>query len=648
MNASSRVGIVVVDFGSANLISANFGTIDTVALDACVVVVDNFRSTAGSDHIADVCRANGWTLVSSGRNLGFGVGMNRGVEVALGYGCQAVILVNPDVTVSTNTCLELARQVLADPDVLVSPTIVRPDGSSWFSGSSLDPRTGTLSATRGGVEAVGQPWLTGACLALHRSLWSRLGGFDASYFLYWEDIDLSRRVVESGGRLVVRDDLFAVHDVGGTQRTAGTRRKSSRYYFYNCRNRLLFAARHLDRRGILRWLAATPQQSWLILMRGGRRQLLAAPVGALAAVGGSLAGVGIALLALIRGHPGPVSARRPIVMVSYTAANRDPLTSQLFAALAEHADMRHFSWTRALLARYDVLNVHWPDHLTKRHGWASTAFRRSLYLGMLVRLRWGRPVLVRTVHNLAPHEGRRGLEAALLRLTDRWTTAYITMQPGSPLPSAAPGTWIPQGHYRDLYADLPHPDPIPGRLLFFGIVRQYKGVPALIDAFRATEDPDLTLRIVGRVFDVELGRVVRQLSEPDRRVELAMDWVSHEALAEEIGHSELVVLPYLEMHNSGTVVVALSLDRPVLVPRDPATLALSDEVGPGWVFTYDAPLTALILTDTLRRLRELHRDADAPVESRPDLSARDWTSVADRYATTYQKAIDGRLALRHS
>ena len=60
----------------------------------------------------------------------------------------------------------------------------------------------------------------------------------------------------------------------------------------------------------------------------------------------------------------------------------------------------------------------------------------------------------------------------------------------------------------------------------------------------------------------------------------------------EVSESELVVLPYHQMHNSGSVLAALSLDRSVLVPDSEFNRSLAEEVGPGWVVTYDGDLTA--------------------------------------------------------
>jgi beta-1,4-mannosyltransferase len=328
-----------------------------------------------------------------------------------------------------------------------------------------------------------------------------------------------------------------------------------------------------------------------------------------------------------------VRADGPVVMQSFSSATQEPFNTLLFEALSSHVPVRHFSWRGAMLGRYDVLHLHWPEHLTERRGALRTAARRMGYLLLLIRIRLGHAVLVRTVHNIAPHEARRGTERALVRLTNRWTDAFIKMQPDTPVPSPAPSVLILQGHYRELYADVAIPDTTPGVLLFFGNLRSYKGIPALLEAFHATTDDGLQLRLAGRAFDPRLGEAVEQACREDARISAALGWVSHAQLASEIGHAELVVLPFVEMHNSGTVLVALSLDRPVMIPRNTRTLALSAEVGCGWVHTYEPPLSAPAITAALDDLRS------APPTARPDLSGRDWKAIAAAHVAAYEQAL---------
>jgi N-acetylglucosaminyl-diphospho-decaprenol L-rhamnosyltransferase len=287
-----EIGIVVVNFGSHALIEQNLGGLDLTALGAQVVVVDNFRSVADSQAMVAVAEGRpGWTLRAMTGNLGFGSAVNAGVELAQRQGCDAFLIVNPDLAVTAEVLAEMAAAVRADPKAMISPRVVRPNGGVWFEGGFIDLDQARSRSVPGPAGERTPAWLSGACLGVHRDLWATVGGFDDDYFLYWEDIDLSYRVLAAGGRLAVRTDLLAVHDVGGTQHGSDQRAKSPVYYYYNCRNRLLFAAKHLNRRDRWRWALRTPVDARRVLLRGGRRQLLSPQRSLWPVVHGALVGL---------------------------------------------------------------------------------------------------------------------------------------------------------------------------------------------------------------------------------------------------------------------------------------------------------------------------------------------------------------------
>ena len=67
------------------------------------------------------------------------------------------------------------------------------------------------------------------------------------------------------------------------------------------------------------------------------------------------------------------------------------------------------------------------------------------------------------------------------------------------------------------------------------------------------------------------------------------------------GEAQLVVLPYRQMLNSGALLLALSLARPVLAPWSGANAAIAEEVGEGWLTLYRGELDAATLAAALRR-----------------------------------------------
>jgi GT2 family glycosyltransferase len=300
----SPIGIVVVNFAAADLLRETLAPLGRAHAE--IVVVDNFSNNTERDKITALAAEQGWQLVAMADNRGFGPGVNAGVTRAQELGCHCYLLLNPDVASTPEVVEQLRLASIASPLALISPRLIDCDGTVSFVGASLDLMTGRTSraerASQGRPRCVS--WITATCLAVHQELWQRTGGMAEDYFMYWEDVDFSLRSVKVGGTLLVRDDLTVMHDQGGTQGPRRGRAKSSLYYFYNARNRMLFATRHFGRRGLWSWWWRTPKISWEILLRGGRRQLLHSPRLALATARGACAGMVIGAKALVRSPAG--------------------------------------------------------------------------------------------------------------------------------------------------------------------------------------------------------------------------------------------------------------------------------------------------------------------------------------------------------
>ena len=274
----SATAVVVVNFGSYELLLQNLGPVSDELPEVTVVVVDNFTDEHEQLRVAELCDRRGWRAVLLSRNTGFGEGVNAGVEDALEQGATSVLVLNPDASIRRESVERLALGVAHDPDAMIAPEIRRSNGRLWFGGSDVYLDDGRMGNPRQRAEKPSRryrEWISGACFMMSADLWRRTGGFDPDYFLYWEDVDLSARVVDAGGRLVVDSEASAVHDSESTHTdaTAG-RAKSETYYYYNIRNRLVYGAKHLGDDDLGRWLRATPRVAYEILLQGGRRQFL--------------------------------------------------------------------------------------------------------------------------------------------------------------------------------------------------------------------------------------------------------------------------------------------------------------------------------------------------------------------------------------
>lgn len=331
-------------------------------------------------------------------------------------------------------------------------------------------------------------------------------------------------------------------------------------------------------------------------------------------------------LAVLSSAPPPRPTTNPYIVM---------LREQLRAAGVEVVD---FGWRAALFGRYDVVHLHWPETLPEgRNRWRALV-RETLTCALIVRIAVMRVPVVRTVHNVHLPDGLSRRVVAMLRALDALTTLRIRLNPSTQTPPGAAVETILLGHFRDWFAGYPRREIVPGRIGYFGLVRRYKGVETLIDAFRAAKRrrDGLSLAIAGKPSTERLAASLTERAGGDPDIELDLRFISDAELVALATSCELLVMPYRFMHNSSGALTALSLDRPVLVPDNEVNRQLSDEVGPGWVYRYPGTVRDTDLLDAVTAIRT------APAAAPPDLSARDWDRVGKAHEAAYRRAIDLR------
>ncbi|WP_144680869.1 glycosyltransferase [Cellulosimicrobium sp. TH-20] len=312
----------------------------------------------------------------------------------------------------------------------------------------------------------------------------------------------------------------------------------------------------------------------------------------------------------------------------------NPYNVMLCNGLQEASGVRleFFSWPRAILGRFDVFHVHWPELLVGGHRRSGRAVRQALTALFALRLAVTRRPVVRTVHNLHPPEGLSRSQRALLRALDRLTTLRILINETTPVPDGQATALVLHGDYRPWFRRFPSGEREPGQIAYFGSIRRYKSVDRLLAAFRESDDPRLRLVVAGKPSTPELAASTSSLAGNDPRIELALRFVPDDELVSLVSSSSLVCLPYRHMHNSGSVLAALSLGRPVLVPANDANRRLAEEVGEDWVILFEDELTGRDLEDAVAR-------ADAlPSGALPDLSLRGWDVGIAGHVEAYRRA----------
>lgn len=314
----------------------------------------------------------------------------------------------------------------------------------------------------------------------------------------------------------------------------------------------------------------------------------------------------------------------------------NPFASLLVDAVSGETDSSYFSWRAAFLQRWDVVHFQWPEKFFVGGSGAVAAAKRWRFRVWMQLLRWRRTGIVWTIHNLATHEDPGAGAARELSRLARSVDRYVVLNPAVDIPLSAPADIIPHGNYRSLIPDEVRAERRGKRVLYFGFIREYKNVPALVRAFAASglDGMGFDLRVLGRPHTAELSHAVESaIVESAGGVSARLEAVTDRELYKEIADSSIVILPYADLYNSGVLIMALSMERPVIVPRTPATEYYREQFGSEWVFLYESPLEAGSLS------KVVHRAIDESGDEPLDLSMLDWSALAASYVDTYRRAL---------
>ena len=348
-----------------------------------------------------------------------------------------------------------------------------------------------------------------------------------------------------------------------------------------------------------------------------------------------------------------------IRVVMMNMEGRNPFVRLLVGGLGPGYSVSGFK-ARRRLRDADIFHVHWPENLfrpSKPTGllWTALVWWRFFAAIDLVR-RHG--ALVWTVHNLERHEslspGWRSLQKWLLPRFYARVDVAVAMsaaqlpQLRSTFPDIRADRWrvVAHPHYRGVYRGVRPPAeirelfevPEAARLaVLFGNLRPYKRVPDVVRAFRQAAVAGEVLVVAGPIRDRALRREIEAAAAGSDAVRLRFGPLSDDDLASLLRAADIALYNFSRVLNSGSILAALSLDCPVLAPRNPGFEELARVVGdPGWIDLFDGPLTPQRLRASLDRL-DRHRPAGSP-----DLDAHSVAAVGEAYRRIYAEAIELR------
>ncbi len=257
------VSIVIVSFNTKELLARCLSSVPAAIGPRTyeIIVVDN-----GSADGTQALMAKDFPelpFIQNSENVGFGRANNIGVEVSR---ASLVLFLNSDCelgpgalsmmveVLEKDSCIGVLSCRLLNPDGSLQPSVHRSCPSPWMSlgdlfgisslrfalyrRPALHPwllRT-TIRLHR---QARDVAWCGGACALVRRKAFEAVNGFDEAFFMYYEDIDLCKRIGEAGYRLRYLPEPFAIHHWGKS-----ASREPSRMLYEGYRSRILYFEKH--------------------------------------------------------------------------------------------------------------------------------------------------------------------------------------------------------------------------------------------------------------------------------------------------------------------------------------------------------------------------------------------------------------------
>lgn len=148
-------------------------------------------------------------------------------------------------------------------------------------------------------------------------------------------------------------------------------------------------------------------------------------------------------------------------------------------------------------------------------------------------------------------------------------------------------------------------------LLFFGLIRPYKGLDILLEALRQLNDAGIHLTVAGEPWgDIE---ALRQQLASLSNVEQHLEYVSDEAAADYFARADVVVAPYRSATGSGVVAVAYHYGKPVIASSVGGLKDVVTEGQTGWLVPPEDPvaLAAAIASVTREQAAALRSNVEA-------------------------------------
>ena len=273
--------VVVVSFNTREILYASLSRLaeQVAALPAHVIVVDNASADGSAAMVAE--HFPQFQLICSGANLGFAAANNLGFLLSRG---EYLVLLNPDAILGEGALRKAFERMELAPMVgMAGGRLQNESGETQPSGRkfpSLFNEFLTLSGLAARAphsrlfgrfdrtwadpgDAARVDWVSGAFTIIRREALLAVGTFDERFFLYYEEVDLCRRMAEAGYEVWYWPEIVVTHIGGASAKTLASEdfsESGAQLTLWRMRSELLYFRKYHGARGA--WLLAQLDIGW--------------------------------------------------------------------------------------------------------------------------------------------------------------------------------------------------------------------------------------------------------------------------------------------------------------------------------------------------------------------------------------------------
>jgi beta-1,4-mannosyltransferase len=274
-----------------------------------------------------------------------------------------------------------------------------------------------------------------------------------------------------------------------------------------------------------------------------------------------------------------------------------------------HIRVSLFPILRAVLqnGKPDIIHLHWTGVFLAGRNRIIRLLRSILFLFELFTLKILGIKLVWTVHNLIDHEKTdpviekyvnriccTGLYNKIIVLS--FYSVEAVMQ-AYQLPNRLLSkiSIVPHGHYINSYRNTISKDQARAKLgidnedvvfLYLGQIKPYKGVFQLVEEFKKISNPRVFLLVAGKPKPELLKNELENACRGNKKIRTCLEFIPDDEIQLYMNAADIVALPFQDILNSGSVVLAMSFGKAVICPNIGSIPEILDDRG-GFLYKPD-------------------------------------------------------------